>query len=57
MCKQAASGSRLQYSPVIVHHCDNDGHTLYVFIGNVKHQRLVVGGVQRVLLNGGLPLF
>lgn len=32
-------------SPVIVHHCNNDGHTLYVFIGNVKHQRLIVGGV------------
>lgn len=43
--------------PVIVHHGDDDGDALYVFIGDVKHQRLVVGGVQRVLLDGRLPLF
>lgn len=43
--------------PVIVHHGDDDADALYVLIGDVKHQRLVVGGVQRVLLDGRLPLF
>lgn len=44
-------------SPVVVHHRDDDGYIFYIFIGNVKHQRLVVRGIQRVLLDGGLPLF
>lgn len=43
-------------SPIIIHHGDDDGYALDVLVGNVKHQRLVVRGVQRVLLNGGLPL-
>lgn len=53
--KRTLSDSRC--SPVIVHHGDDDGDALDVLVGDVKHQRLVVGGVQRVLLNGGLPLF
>lgn len=32
-------------SPVIVHHCNDDGNAFYIFIRNVKHQRLVVRGV------------
>lgn len=44
-------------SPIVIHHRDDDGNAFYVFVGNVEHQRLVVRGVQRVLLNGGLPLF
>ena len=43
-------------SPVIVHHGNDDGYTFYIFIGDVEHQRLVVRGVQCVLLDGGLPL-
>lgn len=43
--------------PVIVHHSDDDGDALYVFVGDVEHQRFIVGGVQRVLLDGRLPLF
>lgn len=46
-----------RHSPVVVHDGDDDGDALDVLVGDVEHQRLVVRRVQRVLLDGRLPLF
>lgn len=43
-------------SPVIVDHRNAEPHVLHALGGHVEHQRLVVRGVQRVLLDGGFPL-
>lgn len=43
-------------SPVVVHDRDAEPHVLHALGGHVEHERLVVRGVQRVLLDGSFPL-
>lgn len=44
------------YTPVIVHHGDEQADLIHVFWGNVKDDGLVVDGIECVLLNGGFFL-
>lgn len=53
---EGAEGQGLAYPPVIIHNGDEQADLIHVLWGNVKDDGLIVDGVERVLLYGGLLL-